>query len=360
MIRQIVLCVFTFASFVLAGNSITIQGWVFDAETRKPVHMANVFLANTTRGEATDSSGHFSIRNIPEGRYELIIHHIGYELSRKDVSIHEENSTVFQIFLTPRVLTTEPLRVQAEVPKNWHKHLDLFTREFIGETPNARMTFIENPEVLEFCEEGDVFRASSDSLINVVNSALGYRMRIALDHFEMDGKKIACSFYPFFTEMESKDPKELEAWRRQRLKTYRGSFRHFLSAIAANQLKEEAFETFPAVISRNTLYIKKPVVPIYDNADYIKPCNLANLYYFDFSDYLVVYHHDVQKDAGEDDVAFLPYCDHLKRSVICLKFGTALIDSMGKVLTRDAFKISGYWGTHRVADLLAMDYNPVP
>ena len=49
---------------------------VFDAETGYPLHFANVLLSGTTLGAATDSTGVFSIVNIPLGVHELVVSNV--------------------------------------------------------------------------------------------------------------------------------------------------------------------------------------------------------------------------------------------------------------------------------------------
>ncbi|MEZ5044372.1 MAG: TonB-dependent receptor [Saprospiraceae bacterium] len=57
----------------------TIRGNVFDKETGEPIVFGNIRLADTDLGTNTDVNGFFSLGNVPEGTYNLIVTYIGYD-----------------------------------------------------------------------------------------------------------------------------------------------------------------------------------------------------------------------------------------------------------------------------------------
>ena len=76
------LCVAVFcflASPVYAQGTLT--GKVTDSETGDPLPGANVVVtsADVQTGAATNTSGEFSVRNLPAGTYTVIVSYIGYE-----------------------------------------------------------------------------------------------------------------------------------------------------------------------------------------------------------------------------------------------------------------------------------------
>ena len=62
-----------------------IKGQVFDSSTNQPLPGANVLIAGTTIGAASNVSGDFSITRVPAGTYILIASYIGYQ--RKEVGV---------------------------------------------------------------------------------------------------------------------------------------------------------------------------------------------------------------------------------------------------------------------------------
>ena len=70
----------TLPSFAQPTPIVKIKGRVIDASTEAPLHFANVFLSNTSKGAATDEDGLYSIVNVPMGTYELVVSMMGYQL----------------------------------------------------------------------------------------------------------------------------------------------------------------------------------------------------------------------------------------------------------------------------------------
>lgn len=59
-----------------------------------PVSGATIYLLNTNRGAATDSSGNFSIKNITAGKYTAQVSAIGYATENVDVVVNSSASTI--------------------------------------------------------------------------------------------------------------------------------------------------------------------------------------------------------------------------------------------------------------------------
>ncbi len=74
-----------------AGN---ISGVVTDAITGEPLPGANIIVEGTSKGAATDDQGKYQIPRVPDGTYTLIASYIGYQESRKEVTIANENIVV--------------------------------------------------------------------------------------------------------------------------------------------------------------------------------------------------------------------------------------------------------------------------
>ena len=66
---------------LLSGSSLAqvmVTGTLTDTDNN-PISGANIYLDGTVLGTASDNSGSFIIRNVPQGEYTLIISFIGYQ-----------------------------------------------------------------------------------------------------------------------------------------------------------------------------------------------------------------------------------------------------------------------------------------
>ena len=76
-----------------------ISGAIIDSSTNQPVEFATVALMNPVTnkpvdGTVADEKGKFTVNNIPNGTYKVVISFIGYESYSQDVAISDRKSTV--------------------------------------------------------------------------------------------------------------------------------------------------------------------------------------------------------------------------------------------------------------------------
>ena len=335
------------AGFAQTGISNAISGRVTDAATGNPLFNVNVFLANTTRGAATDKDGTYSIMNIPPGAYDLIVSMMGYELEIIPIQFTEPQSIQYDIKLRPRVLTGEAVEVTAPVPKEWNNNLKRFQREFLGETENAKACHIVNPEVLDFeaGHESDKFVARTDSTLIVENLSLGYKLYIILLTFRINKDSLIYAIYPRFEELVPQNEKESGNWQKAREETYFGSFRHFISALARGKVSEEYFDVFAL-----SGHLMAP-----DQLNIIPGSSASQKWFYLDAPVMVVYKGLSQAGKGR---FMREYRTHFPASYILLRNGYAHIDTLGNVLSRFAIIHWGDWHKARIADMLPYDYFP--
>jgi TonB-linked SusC/RagA family outer membrane protein len=65
----------------------TVSGRVVDAATQAPIQEAQVVVAGTQRGAATDAQGRFSIPGVPAGTYTIRARRIGYAQGEQQVTV---------------------------------------------------------------------------------------------------------------------------------------------------------------------------------------------------------------------------------------------------------------------------------
>ena len=164
---------------------VAIVGRVTDASDKNPIYFANVYLANTTMGAATDEGGIFTIVNVPLGTYELVVSMMGYEPLTREVRLKDTEVQELKIKLWPKVLEAPELQVETAFPHIWRRHLQIFKRQFIGTSENASKCQITNPEVLDFHLNNmtQVLKAAASEPLQIENHGLGYRLHFLLNDF---------------------------------------------------------------------------------------------------------------------------------------------------------------------------------
>ncbi|MDZ7374643.1 MAG: TonB-dependent receptor [candidate division KSB1 bacterium] len=90
-----------------------VSGRVFDAKTGEPLASANVVLAGTMRGAATDVSGNFRIAGLRPGNYVLRVTMIGYDPATLSVTVEEGREALVEFRLQPSILQAQHIVVTA-------------------------------------------------------------------------------------------------------------------------------------------------------------------------------------------------------------------------------------------------------
>ena len=91
-----------------------IRGTVVSAETGEPVAGVEVVLAALDRRTLTSAAGSFTLGNLPAGRRQLSLRHIGYGIHTVHVDIRARATTVIEVPLEVRAIELEPLEVRVE------------------------------------------------------------------------------------------------------------------------------------------------------------------------------------------------------------------------------------------------------
>ena len=88
-------------SIIVVFAQSRVDGRITDKESGEPLVGVNIFFSKTTWGATTDSQGFYSIRNIPYGKYEMIISMIGYEVIKQDVFVFDNERITMNFILVP-------------------------------------------------------------------------------------------------------------------------------------------------------------------------------------------------------------------------------------------------------------------
>ena len=74
----------------MAATDAHIAGHVLDAHSEEHLSFVNVQVEGTALGCLTDESGHFYLKNLPEGQLTIIFSMIGYETEKRTITLHRD------------------------------------------------------------------------------------------------------------------------------------------------------------------------------------------------------------------------------------------------------------------------------
>jgi hypothetical protein len=264
--RLAILCYLLWTPFIIFSQS-TIKGRVVNAASGEPLAGSSVFINGTSIGMLSEKDGLFELRNIPTGRYELVISSIGYETNVFPFT-SEQLPLQLKIEMTIKVKELENVTIEPFVEEGWDKWGMLFTSSFIGNTPNGKNCRIRNKEAIRFrfYKKSNRVTAYTDEPLIIDNRSLGYTIRYQLEQFEVDFSNRFNSFagYPFFEDMAANRRNLPRRWRDAREKAFNGSMMHFMRSLYSDSLLENGFEVRRMVKSVNLE--KQRVAKIFNKA----------------------------------------------------------------------------------------------
>lgn len=345
----------------------TLSGEVRDAETGVPLTGAHVFIASSMIGTTTDREGKYVLSGVPLGAHRLYVSMLGFEDDFLDILLRSDETRSFDFALQPSVLEVGEIIVEAERDRRWKRRLERFTREFIGETPNAEQTTILNPEVLDFEDTRGTFTAVASAPLLIENRALGYRIQYFLTDFESTPGRVRYDGEGLYQELEPEHAEEARTWELKRREAFVGSFRHFMLALIAGRSEAQGFQTFSRPSASSKRGDSFSAASVIANQRFpIKPESLlstgdvAGEFVLDFEGHLEIVFMGEQEDPAYLDWSLRPERSNprFQTSWTFLDHGPAIVDYKGDTLDPYAVVFMGYWAFERVADDPPREYRP--
>ncbi|WP_462249801.1 carboxypeptidase-like regulatory domain-containing protein [Ekhidna sp.] len=354
-------------------NFFSISGTVYD-EDGKPLNNVNVFLDGTTIGISSDIDGNYKLEFIPGGFYNIVFSHVGYENAVYQISESNGGARIQNHRMT---LDLEQLE-EVEVISNrisrseemWQQHYSVFKKEILGQSKNAQESVIENPEAIDFTFDDDqnVLHAFLKEPLQIRNDASGYRISYFLESFKKEETDLRFRGKIRFRNITPVNGGERRKWKKNRKKSYYGSYNHFKKSLLNGELKKEGFRIYK-IKNLNKLEVKKEFELSESDILVFK----GDHYELDFKNYLAIEYRKEQESEVflESDgfirpinseyvgpAGFLVKEPGNQISVLRLLRGSVRLDLSGEVMDRFGLTTYGYWAWERTADLVPINYDP--
>jgi len=241
MKKPILILIFTLITSLTFGQ--VIRGRVFDRETHEPIDYASVYMNGTFLGTTTDQNGAFELDVTEYPGRTLQISAIGYSTASLSTLSGSESH---QVLLVKAVYEISEVSIESQsLAKERKRCMQVFKKEFLGSSNNAKECFILNEDIIKFNYHSnqDTLRATALEPLLILNKSLGYQIIYYLDKFEYDRGHKTTTFIgniSFNRDLASNQENRKE-FEQKRKKTYIGSSKHFFSSLWANHHREEGF-----------------------------------------------------------------------------------------------------------------------
>ncbi len=173
----LLLLFFTSIAFY-SQEKVTVNGQLYDSETKEPLSFANVSInsyANNTlvTGAITDVDGRFEIQEIPLGKYEIYFSFIGYASAQQTLVAGGLNS-IFDLGKIELNPSTEELEEVQVTGKQATTNSDLNKKTFsladnIAQSGGSVLDAMKTMPGVTFDQEGKVVLRGSDKVVVLID-----------------------------------------------------------------------------------------------------------------------------------------------------------------------------------------------
>ena len=379
--------------FVAAAQYGSISGTVTNADNKKPLARASVFLSNSAAGTATTDNGHYLLSGVRQGQYTLVVSILGFEQYSKTILVGSEPIKL-NIELAQKPMELREVVISSSA--DWKKNYEAFKKEFIGTDDNAKYCEILNPHILnlEYNPTKQLLHADADQFLIVENKAMGYRVKFLLNDFKIDkiSNIISREGQQVFEELPGSAAQK-KRWHEKREEAYYGSSMHFYRSLYTDKLKEEGFEIYRLRRTLNPIRPPDDVIRqrfkvfadrrMVDSQKYyieleklskwnpdehlIKPALFTfevlnrdtqlGLYDLHFMDYLYVVYKNKTDDVFNKDLYRPMDMPNYAVSVVTAN-GPYIVFDMNGIVVANGPLYEGTWARDRLSDMLPVDYVP--
>jgi len=218
-----------------------IDGIVYDKINHEPVPGAHVYFDGSSLYDVTNAEGKFEIKINSYINLPLVISHVSYQTTSVSNPFTSLPDT---IYVTEKENLLSEVVVQAG--RYSRKQLvNVFRKEFLGETQSASSCIIENEDKIEiwYDDRTNTLSAKCDEPVLIQNHFLGYTIKLILDKFEVTYPSrslgagtpilVRIESSTFFDDIASSN----KIITKRREQVFEGSASHFLRALSKDTLE---------------------------------------------------------------------------------------------------------------------------
>ena len=334
-------------------------------------------------GTTTDENGFYSFKNIPKGRYEMVISMIGYKMDKVNVNLFEEDRLKMNFRLISEPIKMKEIEVSSKSNKQWKKDYKLFKKQFLGTSLNGESCRILNEFVLSFSRDGNIFSAEALQPLEIENRRLGYILTYYLDEFKIDKIYTKFSGEFFFAEMEPINERQAKKWEKNRKKASFGSLRHILyklgkrfdmrfqktvlgfeerdnwKSIKGRKLDPLISEGFTVLLSKRLdpkeFYADDKLYRSLKNDTLVSGTIIDSELELSFNGKMKIIY---RKESEENNYAMdrRKKIESTQTSYLILKKGSVVFDKKGRYFELYMIEQQGYTAWERVGERLPLDY----
>ncbi|HEY0895325.1 MAG TPA: carboxypeptidase-like regulatory domain-containing protein [Sphingobacteriaceae bacterium] len=385
----------------VSGQVFSVNGQVNEPDG-KPVYGAQVFLDGTSKSVVSDHAGKFKLGGLKPGSYELVVSLLGFKPYSKQILI-ENDDIETSITLQFNSVALKEVVVQPDLDRE--QNYQVFLKQFLGESLNARQCRILNPDVLNLAFDKNERLMEADSggeFLIIENKALGYRLKYLLLEFQLHFQTGMLSYMgkTVFEELKGSASRS-RRWNKNRENAYLGSAQHFLSSVYNRSVYQEGYQVRKLIrrpnpdrpsdsvinarirrfstsangtliLGRNDsldYWISKKKLPKVNqfllnefvNTDSLLNQVSGNVKELKFEDNLYVIY-TREREPAEYHVwnGTIPRPldqPNYQTSVLSRNTGSVELDRQGNLMDPLAIFFEGYWAFEKIGDMLPSDYS---
>ncbi len=350
----------------IVAQSISVDVFLFDKESKQPIPDVHGFLVNTTFGDISNKEGRMQISFPNQIKEDLILSHISYDTRLLEHEDYKKLKGQDTIWLNPNYFEVSEVVVTAKRSNLWKKQFKKFRKYFLGENKAAEKCKILNPEVLRFNHQNGTFRATAVDLIKIQNDYLGYEINYLLT--ELSVKENGSSAYAgkaVFIDQENEVKQKRITKNRE--EAYLNSPKFFFHTLLTDRLSENGLEMEIDTLLSNGF--EKLWTPTRENL--LLKTDEKGQYLVQFPEFLKVVNlntkevHFEEKGVRAGGLESQKFSSSARESDFKMEFATSYLykiapylklNEFGNVLNTKVVKEYGYWADQKMAYQLPFDY----
>jgi len=342
--------------------SQTLEGYIYDKLSEKPLSGATVYIDGTTISSSTNEDGYFKINGSGNKNSVLVVSFVGYITSRIENPFQYKK---IKTFLDEDLITMAEVVIGKSIFTR-KSMLKAFRENFLGTSEAGLSCKIENEDDINlfFDEETKTLSATSRTPLKVINKNLGYEVFFDLVDFSVEYNEAKLS--PFYVRKSSfagtsfyKDISKSKKAAKKRQESFLGSATHLMMTIANESWQKEKFglyvDRFPVDPKeyfkvKDTLGVKKVTLVK-------EPVKNTPIYKMHVGE--IDFKNPIQPEIiGYEDkkVNFNILYDGKKQSVADFLEKEFIVDENGNYSPVYLAFFGGYLGTQKLGDMLPSDY----